>query len=60
MLAVTEVPHRRIDQAQARGGEAICARTAVAAATSRSARVSGSPASAGVKPTRTIWSSMQR
>jgi hypothetical protein len=34
--------------------EAICARTAVAAATSRSARVQGSPLSASVKPSRTI------
>ena len=43
-----------IAQAQAWGGETICARTAVAAATSRSARVSGSSASAGAKPSLTI------
>src|SRR6266566_3314960 len=44
-LAVAEAPHGRIAQAQAWGMEAICARTAVAAATSQRRR--GTPESAG-------------
>jgi hypothetical protein len=53
--------HGRMTQAQDCGLETICARAAVAAATNRSARVSGSPTSAGASPwLATIWGSMLR
>jgi hypothetical protein len=48
----------RIAHAQDGGLETICALTAAAAVASRSAKVCGSPLSAGTSRRRSIWGSM--